>query len=492
MRKLRDKRLYWRGSTIWCRVPGPTGRVKRETTRCSDEQAASAFADRRERQYANPRHAAAAKETLEDSLNAYHEDLVRRRRSEDTKKIARQKTGHFVRLWGARMPLERVLGSLVLAYMDKRQSEGVEDLTIKMELRQLRQVLRIAKFRKVYFEDIDTVIPPYLNGSPKKKKRTPSFAELRALLAQFPDYRAAHLAWLAATGGRAKEGRSARRVDVDWATRLVELRGTKTEKSAGQVPITVITAPLLKWALDHAPGKDVLFRPWGKLHRDVAAACVRAGIPYLTPNDLRRAFGSWHRAAFMAAGNNEKTAAEMVSKLLRHTTDKLTQTTYADLDGAAIGAAIGNRLDGVSDLYALTAPTALGDLQPRDEVPEILVPPGEIESPTYALGKRSRSARSIGTKLGLLRAKGLPVTPADIGAVPDVYQSMETPAKDESEAPAEEPPRLPEAETHPSDRLAALNRDGVLKARSRVHAGDERGALAALASAILDGEELPS
>lgn len=78
--------------------------------------------------------------------------------------------------------------------------------------------------------------------------------------------------------------------------------------------------------------------------RDVGAACVRAGIEHLSCNDLRRAFAGWHREALMAVGASASSAAELVSKLLRHATDRLAQTTYADVDAQVVGRVISKLL----------------------------------------------------------------------------------------------------------------------------------------------------
>src|ERR1700682_6309298 len=88
MRNPRDKRLYWRGGKLWCRVPGDDGRIIRRATRCTDETAATARADEFERRYANPRHAAAAAATLEGSVRALQLEMMRRGRSKETVAIS--------------------------------------------------------------------------------------------------------------------------------------------------------------------------------------------------------------------------------------------------------------------------------------------------------------------------------------------------------------------------------------------------------------------
>jgi integrase len=417
--KPQDDRLYWRGTILWCRVPGSNGRIRRRTTKCTDEAAASARADEFERRFADPRHAAAAAATLEGSLRAYYRDLERRNRSAATRGIARQKCGHFVRLWGLGLTmaeLEERGPQMVLDYIDRRTVEGAKPFTVKKELDQLSQVLRIARYLGVFRRPFEELFPPFFSGGHKPRTRAPSFAEVRALLAQFHRHRAAHVLWFVATGSRVVEAERARRDDVDFDRGVVTIRGTKTDLAKGLVAITPLTRPLLEWSLAHAPGKDLLFQPWGKYWRDIVAACVRAGIPKVTPNDLRRSFGHWHRDALMRAGVGEKSAAELTSKLLRHTTDKLAQTTYANVGGETVSQAIALRLEGVpgleidppegvSDLYAPTASTGATDVQSREENSLELAPSGRVELPTFGLGSLSHRLLSEGTKKGIERKR---------------------------------------------------------------------------------------
>lgn len=383
--KLRDERLYWRGRKIWCRVPGPNGISARKATGCTDETAASAVANGFEREYATPGYAAASAAQLGASLNDYFDSLRRLNRSASTIKIAEQKCGHFLRIWGHDLPMRAIVGQRVLDYMDQRAGEGVVAYTIKREVEHLTRVLELATFLGKFKTDIKTVIPPVIPGSPAVKTRAPSFDEVRRAMLELETPRAAHVAFIGATGSRLGESLRARRVDVDFESWLVAIRGSKTKGSASSVPITPISESLLRWALERAPGREVLFQPWGKICRDIAAACKRAGIPRFSPNDLRRAFGSWHRAELMVAGNTDKSAAELTSKMLRHTTDKLAQTTYAGLTAKAIGAAVTPKLLGVSSAYSLTAAIAPAVVQLREEKAEKRARPAGLEPATRGL-----------------------------------------------------------------------------------------------------------
>lgn len=467
--KPKDKRLYWRGGKLWCRVPGPAGRIVRKTTRCTDEVAASAKADEFERRYADPTHAAAAAAQLEGAVRAYIKDLDRRGRSQTTKEIAAQKCGHFLRLWGRDLTMLELAergAQMVLEYIDTRKSEGVVQFTVKKELGHLSQVLRIARYLGVFRRDPVELFPPFFSGEHTPRTRAPKMEEFHKLLAELALDRAAHLTFIAATGGRRKESFLAERTDVDFARGVVRLRGTKTKKAKGDVPITRITRPMLEWALANAPGKVVLFRRWENLWRDVAAACVRAEIAKVTPNDLRRAFASWHRDA-LARTHGDKTAAEIVSKLLRHTTDKLAQTTYADLPAEAIGAAIEQRLQGVPELYleaAFTAPTAALLRAPESQnTVENAAPPAEVESATFGLGSPlsslGRNRRSAGTKKGIQRAKERAAGALD---VPEVYlggDSSADPPGGDDPPPGPLPPGLEATRVEVDGRSATV---GVL------------------------------
>ena len=418
---MRREPLFLRGDIWWCRVRNHAGKIKRQSTHCRDLEAARKAWRDLERLAADPTYAAASKAFLSDAVTEYVKELQRRGSSPATLEIAAQKSGHFLRLWGEDFPLSRIDAAKVLAYIDTREAEGAKPLTVKKELGALKGTLDVARHLGRFHVEVHRVMPLRYSGKHKPKSRAPSTTELAQLLSELPPRRAAHLGFMAATGARLSETYAARRSDV--GENEVRIRGTKTSAAAGSVPVTKLTRPLLEWVMANAPGKDLLFHPWGKLHRDVEAACVRAGIEKVTPNDLRRAFATWHRLAGI-----EPSA---IAVLLRHTTDKLAQTTYARIGGADLGAVIDAQLQGVPELCLTTGTNQENGEGSDDESSEESAPPARIELAANGLGKRYLFARSTGTKKGLERLR--------VGASVPILQS-DNPAENGGSTSPKEPP----------------------------------------------------
>jgi len=417
----RAEPLYQRGGVWWCRVRDRAGRIVRKSTRCRDRDAAIREWQALERASVDQDYGAATKASLAECLTDYFDDLERSGVSPVTVKIAKEKCGHFARLWRkGSLPMAKVDARLVHEYVDQRLREGVGRYTVKRELQQLGAVLKVARHLGKFHLDPMRVLPPRFKAAHKPRKRAPTMDEVRQLVGALSSQRAAHVLFLVATGARKKEAFLAHRGDVDWSAGIVHLRGTKTAAARGAVPITPLVAPLLRWSLEHAPGRARLFNPWGMIWRDIRAACVRAGIDPVSCNDLRRAFASWHREALMAVGGSDRSAAELVSKLLRHTTDKLSQTTYADLDAPKIGGVISKLLGPVPDLYQSTEITAKTGFNGQTEKEAKSMIPEERS--VAGRGSRTRDLRlgkpgafsasesyesrlSVGTRLGRKRAR---------------------------------------------------------------------------------------
>ena len=337
---MRDPRLFPspRSKFIQARIGG-----KRVSTGCLDEKAASIWADEEERRRANPRHAAAAKATLGACIRDWLAEQRRRKNAQPTIDKEEMRAGHFAHLWGVTFRMALLDARKVEAYIATREGEAAQ-VTVHDELGTLRGILKVAKHHGLWRGEIAEVLPVAYARKARKVDRAPTPQEVTALLAQLRKDRAAHVAWLVATGSRISETFKARRSDVDLDKGILHIRGTKTKLADDDIAITSVSRPWLDFALANAPGKDVLFLPWGKYWRDIAAACVRAENAKVTPNDLRRSFGTWHRLAGAHVPD--------VARLLRHGDDKLAQTTYARIGGEAHGAVIQKQLEtGTSNLH---------------------------------------------------------------------------------------------------------------------------------------------
>jgi integrase-like protein len=72
---------------------------------------------------------------------------------------------------------------------------------------------------------------------------------------------------------------------------------------------------------------------WPNVRRDLSAACRRAGIAKVTPNDLRRTFASW----LLQAGESNF----VVAKMMGHSSTKMVETIYGQLGDPRFAEAAG-------------------------------------------------------------------------------------------------------------------------------------------------------
>jgi len=327
--------LYRSSSGVWY---VHWSRRERQSLRTRDEGAARLLARRLERERADPAHAAASSATVEICLVTLREDRVARRRAEGTLHFLAVKSGHLVRLLGPRTPLVSVTADACDRYLAARAGEGAGPSTIAKELGVLGQALRLAKRRGRYPHDVSTVLPTGYSAGYVPKTRWLTEEQVTRLLAELQPHRARHVAYLAATGARWGESARARREDVSGG--LVTLRGTKTALSARTVEVPAYARPLLERALLGAPSSGALHLPWASVRRDLAAACERAHVPTVTPNDLRRTAAHWLRHRGVEAG--------LVAQYLGHVDTRMVERVYGRLDTRELADAIGARVDSSS------------------------------------------------------------------------------------------------------------------------------------------------
>lgn len=318
-----------KGDIWWTNLGG-----KRVSTETSNLKAAKRWKERKLIERADPRRAAAEAATLADAIREMYAELRRRGRAAATQKKCRQKLAHFPRIWGEDCKLATIDAKKIAAYLDARLDDSPEAtgfitpvrLTLRDELAFLRQTLKLARKQQRYPYAIADVFPDQFETGHKPKKDWAREENLPKLLAHVEPRHAAHLLFFVCTAGRLADSYRAKREDFktgpDWRAHV---RGSKTDGSFRTVPVEDFLHTYVKRMLRDAEGEDVLFVDWPNIHRDLKAACGRAGIPAVTTNGLRRSFGMWHRLRGFSL--------DTISKLFGHTTAKLVRDVYADVDG---------------------------------------------------------------------------------------------------------------------------------------------------------------
>lgn len=399
-REFKDARLFRRGKSrfIWTRLPGG----RRESTKCTSERAAVAYANRREREIADPRIARSQATRWDDAVIALLDELRRRGRSPATIDKNERKLAHYPRVWGSleNPAVDMAIGDIdadkVNAYIDQRLSEGVKRITIRDELVALGQLLKLQRRAKRYPHDVAEVLPVQWETGHKPRQRWLTREEYPKLWAALPAKRRPYLDYSIAIGGRMSEVARARHGDVGVLSVLV--RGSKTEAAWQHIPITEITRPLIDRATRcpagvaeiFIPGAP-MFAPWANINRDLKKACAKAGIPPVSTNDLRRTFAQWHAEAGIEPS--------LLAPMLRHTTDKLAQTTYGKTNTERVGRLVAERLAGVPSLHGDQQRAPRQQHQPQTENTQNTgesAPPAEVESATSALGKPGEGAETPG------------------------------------------------------------------------------------------------
>lgn len=325
-------RLYKRGPVWWVRWT-ENGITQRRSTKCQDKVAAQLSLKRLEREHADPDHAAANQATVTSAATRFLKELRREHPSAGTINMYECKTGHVVRLLGD-VRLSELDHPKVARFVERREEEGAHSHTVHRELTALRRILKSAQRAREFNRDPRSVLPRYSAGYVPRTRFLSCF-EFSAVCSHLEPGRAAMLTFIVATGARRGEAVRAERGDIGPAS--VALRGTKTAKSKRVVPTPKIFKGLIEQVSRDADGAPpLLFRPWGNLLRDVAAACARADVEPFTPNDLRRTTGTW----LLQLG----VPMEVVAKVLGHASTAMLYRVYGQLGAEDLGRLIDSRL----------------------------------------------------------------------------------------------------------------------------------------------------
>lgn len=320
------QRIYKRGACYWVAIKLGPGKWVRKSTGKRDKKAAEHEAQRIERALSGAGDTAA--QTLRGAIQAMIAQAKARGCAEGTLTMYATKAGHWLRIAGEDEMVSAVDAALVDRFIAARQSEGASKATIGKELTAIRQVLKTAKRRGWYKQDLDAVLPEKWDGSSRAGSRALTRSELDRLLLVLAPHRAAHVAFLVATGADWTPSLSAVAQDVELGKGIVHVRGTKTAHRARSLPIVGFMHELLARALQDGESPK-LFRPWANVRHDLEAACRRAQIPRCTPRDMRRTFGTWLREAGVEP--------HLIARMLGHSTSAMVERVYGRLTSDALG-----------------------------------------------------------------------------------------------------------------------------------------------------------
>jgi integrase len=333
------ERLYRRGRIWWTWFYDAKGIRRPVSTKCRDRRAAAAVARRHERNAAAPSDPASTT-TLAEACERFQVDRKNRERASKTLEYYATKLGHLLFVFGEERTLDTIDAAAVDDYIAERIDAGASRHTVAKELGSLRGVLRLAKRRGEYNGDPATVLPEGWSSGYKPRKLSLTIPQARKLLQALPAPRRPHIAFILATGAR--WGESVRARAVDMGPLSVELRGTKTARATRTVPIFRHASEFAKRARAGAERNGPAFPRWSNVRRDLAAACVAAKLPVVSPNDLRRSAATW----LVGRG----APSNLVAYFLGHTTSRMVELVYGRIGGqqladafAAVGIAVAKR-----------------------------------------------------------------------------------------------------------------------------------------------------
>ena len=369
-------KLVRRGGVWYCWIPRPGGGVRRVSTGCVDKKAAADRFKQLERDAVAPSHAAANAATIERILVDYIASRRRLGRAAGTIHHVETKAGHLGRLLPTRVAeLEREGHPRMVAYVEARLAEGARRTTVKKELRVFGAAWKLARRNKLATLGLDELMPELEDDyEPRTRALTPW--ELVALVVALPVHRAAHVVWIVATSARWSESVAARANDRLGHMQVVH--GKKTRLSKRIVPLVGAALSMVEWAertRNVDPSTDErMFYPWTNVRRDLAEVCLKLGIAPVSPNDLRRTFGTWLR--------NAGVEPALIGAAMGHVDSRMVERVYGRLTPDALGKLLAERVGGGDAVREVAdKPLAGHESLEHEESGEIDVESARTENP---------------------------------------------------------------------------------------------------------------
>lgn len=328
-RKPTEQRIYLRGRVWWAWGYDASGKRWDASTKQRDERAAERVALRIDRTKADQTNSTRPL-ALEVAVGKLVDHMEAQKRSPVTIEITLSKAGHLTRVLGPKVNVAAMMPGDVVAYWHKRAAESAPHKhTVQKEIRVLCQAVRYCARIGLCTPRTSPsdLMPKELSQTKVYKPRTRWLPrsprdEYAELLLQLTAERRDYVVTFCHTGIRLGELYRLTAGHVDVGQRELDVPGTKTDASDRRVPLSSDALEVLKRRAKARP-TGVLFDEWGKLHRDIRAACKRAGIAPVSPNDMRRTFCSWLA--------NAGVPMLVASRLLGHASTKMVEQVYAQL-----------------------------------------------------------------------------------------------------------------------------------------------------------------
>lgn len=339
--------------------------VEKSTNR-SDKQAAREWGLQQEREsLRDPLEQKRAAATLRDALDLLEEHLLESveagSMADQTAKFYVKKAKELLRVWGPERLLSTIDTGAVRRYVTARRKPRVmargqgsrtvapaSNHTLIKELTTLRIALRLAKERGLWTGDLETLQPADLSSDYTPRERVVTPAEVDLLRAELPAHRWRVVAFSLATGAELSAWWRALRADVDLVNGYVLVRGTKRAARWREVPLVLpLCRELAREALqggdyagttEHPLDPPHLFAPWPSMRNELLAACARAGITPVTPNDLRRSYATWHVEAGVSLDVLFRPMGHVDTRMLARTYAKPKREVMADQMRAQVDA----------------------------------------------------------------------------------------------------------------------------------------------------------
>ena len=285
-----------------------------------------------------------ATQALADCLD-YFTGIACAAKPDATRSSYEQKARHLARIMG-----DVEIGDLdrarVERYIAARLEEGAHPHSVHKELVVLRGALKNAEARGAFRGIVEKVVPRFKpQYEPRTAHLTPEqFTRLMTFIVQ-PAHdkakpetidrvnarRANRTLWCLlialASPRKGEVEKMTWQASVDLARGVLHVPKGKTKPRT--VPIHPVLRPWLE-ALRQPAGQVV--EPWTNVCTDLKRACLRAGVPRVTPNDLRRTFATWLK--------QRDVDSAVVAAMMGHSSTAMVDRVYGKLDEATYRRAI--------------------------------------------------------------------------------------------------------------------------------------------------------